>query len=160
MLAMDAIRQWQFNQLKNNIRSYQAILDMSDPDALITYRDGGTGWTVLEVLCHLRDFEVVFMGRVQAMINEYNPPLAFPNPDDLAAQENYMDHTVSDVMSSWQMQRQAYLDLMQTLDEDQWERNGIHPTRGDFTPHDQLFLTTLHDSVHLEQITRILNEKQ
>ena len=160
MLAMDAIRQWQFNQLKNNIRSYQAIVDMNDPETLITYRDGGTGWTVLEVLCHLRDFEVVFTGRIQAMINEDNPALAFPNPDDLAATENYMDNTVADIMASWQMQRQTFLDLMQTLDGEQWERSGIHPTRGAFTPHDQLFLTALHDTIHLEQITRMLNEKR
>lgn len=160
MLAMDDIRQWQYNQLKNNIRSYQSIIDNSDPDALITLRDGINGWTVLEVLCHLRDFEVVFMGRIQAMLTEDNPALAFPNPDTLAAEENYMDNTVVDIMQSWQTHRQAHLDLMQTIAEAQWERTGVHPTRGAFTPHDQLFLTALHDTIHMEQITRILNEKK
>ena len=160
MVAIDVRRQWQYNQLQNNIRSIQSIIDMNNPDALTTYRDTGTGWTVLEVICHLRDYETLFTERVQAMIKEDNPNLVNPNPDELAIENEYMAQNVQDVMDTWHDSRLALIDLFMSLDDEQWQRTGVHPRRGEYTSSDQLALTTLHDTVHIEQITRILNEKR
>lgn len=52
-----------------------------------------------------------------------------------------------------------HLAFLAARSESDWERRAQHPTRGPFTLHDQIFLTSLHDSLHIEQITRILKEK-
>lgn len=151
---------WQFTQLENNIKTVESIIAMSDPQALTTYRDGGTGWTVLEVVCHLRDFEAVYGERMHLAVDQDNPLLPFPNPDDMARERRYGEQTVGDALAEWKARRAGLLAFLRARSESDWERPAQHPTRGTLTLHDQLTLETLHDTIHLEQMTRILNEKR
>jgi hypothetical protein len=63
VLPSSTIRGWYLEQLRKGLQTTDSILkNVSQHDAT-TYRDGGTGWTVLEVICHLRDFESVYHER-------------------------------------------------------------------------------------------------
>lgn len=154
------LRTWQYTQMENGLKTMTAFVRVTPSADLTSYKDGGTGWTVVQVLCHLRDFEAVFLERMRLMETQDNPALPFPQPDALAAEKAYADQNVHEVLREFAANRAAYLEYMKGLDESVWERKGIHPVRGEFTPHDQLFLTTHHDILHLEQMTRILAEKK
>ncbi|MGJ3239305.1 MAG: DinB family protein [Anaerolineae bacterium] len=159
-MLIDAIRNWQLSQLEKNIATIKHTVQDVSETALKSYRDQGTGWTALEVLCHLRDFEKLFLERIHLTVNRDNPPLPFPDPNALADELNYNADNPSLVFSHWSALRREQLEFLQKRAESDWERPAQHPTRGHFTLHDQLFLTAWHDANHIEQITRILYEKQ
>lgn len=160
MLPMQAIRNWQLSVLKNAQLSIQYILEATDRESLTTYRDGGDGWTALEVLGHLRDFEAVFYERINLAKTHDMPDLPFPDPNQLALANAYNTHDAWDIYAAWVANRQRLLDYMASFSEEDWERPAKHPTRGIMTIHDQLFLMAWHDLNHLEQMTRTLRERK
>lgn len=159
-MKLEAIRGWQFQRLDLGIETVDSLLAVSDHAALRTYRDGGEGWTVVQVLGHLRDFEAVFLERAQLTVTADNPALPFPDPDELAHTNAYQQTPWQDHLAAWRTARKDFLAFLRARSEADWERVAQHPTRGALTLHDQLFLATLHDGIHLEQITRILKEKR
>ncbi|MBZ0307887.1 MAG: DinB family protein [Anaerolineae bacterium] len=153
------LRKWQFSQLQNavNVIGY-LVHSVSEQDAT-TYRDGGQGWTVTEVMCHLRDYEMVYMERVRLTVEQDFPDLLSPNPDELAVQNNYQNDNLLEVYQAWVAHRQALLAYLQPLDDSAWERAANHPTRGRLDLNHQLALIAWHDLNHLEQMTHILEQK-
>ena len=160
MDELPVIRDWQFELLLKLRRSVRHTLEMAPREALRKYRDSGTGWTVAEVLCHLRDFEGVFLERAKLTVREDFPDLPFPDPERLAIELRYAQEDAWKAFEDWHRRREAYVDFLQNLPEAAWARQGNHPTRGPMTLNQQLFLTSWHDLNHMEQITRILSEKR
>lgn len=161
MTNLARIREWQFEALEKSLRSVDSIVQAADRDGLVRWRDGGSGWTVGEVICHLRDFDAIFSERARLTLGEELPHLPFPNPDALAAEHHYAAEPPAVALASWRTARHAYLALHRALvDEQQWERVGIHPRRGHMTLTDQFMLTLTHDVNHLEQIARIIAEQK
>lgn len=151
---------WHFNQLENNIKTVEWFVRLNDREAMTTFRDGGTGWTVTGVLCHLRDFESVLLARVRVTAEQENPTLPFPNPDELAAQNRYDEQDPFEALEAWKARRPDYLAFLRSRSLDEWDRLAQHPVRGPMTMLDQMYLSTMHDTIHLEQMTRILYERK
>jgi|SRR5688572_2604831 uncharacterized damage-inducible protein DinB len=154
------VRGWQFTQLENNLKSVEWLLRTTDAQARITFRDGGSGWTALETLCHLRDFEKVFLQRARLTVEQDNPALPFPKPDDVAAEGRYNEQDFEAALAEWKSNRATLIGYLKERSDADWERPAAHPTRGSLTLFDQLFLTAMHDTVHMEQMTRTLHEKK
>lgn len=152
--------QWQYGFLKNSLLTVKHILQNTPPEYLTSFRDDGTGWTVTEALCHLRDFEDVFFVRAQMTVTEKLADLPFPDPDQLAIDNRYAEQEPQEVYAVWASHRENFLSFLQERSEDDWKQVAIHPKRGHFTLYDQLILTPWHDMNHLEQITRILAEQK
>lgn len=157
MQPLAVYRAWAISALEHNLASAGHIVATTDPRAMTTFRDGGDGWTPLEVLAHLRDFEAVFHERALLTLSEDLPALPFPNPDELARDRHYNSQPIDEVLATWRETRAAFLATLAAIpDEATWERAGHHPTRGRFTLNDALFLAVWHDSNHLDQILRTL----
>ncbi len=154
------IRQWQMQKMRLNFYAISQIMTRIRDDEMTRFRDGGGGWTVLEVLCHLRDFEAVFLDRAKVTVEGDNPVLPFPDPDALAEAQSYNTQDWREALAIWQERRDAYIAYLAACAESDWERPAQHPKRGPFTLHDQLFLHAFHDTVHLEQMMRILAEQR
>lgn len=159
-MLIETVRGWQYNIMGYTVRTVESILSAADPNALTTYRDGGDGWTAVEVLGHLRDFETVIFQRARLTVEEDMPALPFPDPDALAREHEYNGQPWRTLLAEWQQERADCLAYWQARTEADWGRPALHPRRGRLTLFDQLFLTTQHDSLHLEQMTRILAEKR
>jgi uncharacterized damage-inducible protein DinB len=160
MQSPTVIRNWQIDQLRKNIRIIGRAIETADPQEATTYRDGGDGWTVLEVMCHLRDFEQVFLDRLCLTVDEEFPDLPVPNPDLMAQENNYMAQHLDAAYAEWTQRRNALLGYVATLGDDAWAREAKHPVRGSMSLNDQIMLTVYHDNNHLEQIVKILAEKK
>jgi len=119
-------------------------------------RDGEDGWNVLEIVCHLNDYEQIFIERLRMMLDQDRP--AFPAYDQNAlVVENQYDAQQFDlVVTSWISRRAAHVRMLEALTPEQWERRGIHPSFGEMSVLDESINATLHDVNHLEQITRVL----
>lgn len=158
-MLINEIRGWQLSQLNKGISILSHILaNVSDEDMRML-SDGEEGWTTLEVLCHLRDFEKVFLDRARLTVQQDNPVLPFPDPEILVFENGYNEDDPKAVLRDWTQLRQDHHIFLSDCADDVWERPAKHPTRGNFTLHDQLFLSVWHDTNHFEQILRILSQK-
>lgn len=143
----------------NTLAVLSYILEDVDPARATTLRDpndGDKGWTTLEVLCHLRDYDRIFLDRARLMVAEPNPHLPGYDHEKLAVERRYNEQDPAAVLAELQASRAEFIAFFEALDGAQWQRAGIHPERGRFTMDDALMQVGQHDAIHLEQITRIL----
>lgn len=164
MQPMATIRAWHIDQMREALTVYRHIIINTTQADASTYRDGDDGWTVVAVMCHLRDFEAVFYERARLTLEHDQPDLPFPDPDVLASERDYAAQDLRMAYDAWAVKREAHLALLQAQHDAAnadllWERAAKHPTRGDFTLHDQLFLTVRHDMMHLAQMGKILAQR-
>jgi uncharacterized damage-inducible protein DinB len=159
-MNIENARSWQFSHMENALKSFEYIVNITKPDDMTLYRDSGEGWSVVAVLCHLRDWEALFLHRAKITVEQENPDLPFPKPDDVAVEKHYFEQDPQTVLSEWKAHRANLMAYFRGRTESDWERPAVHPVRGVFTLHDQLFIIAQHDMLHMEQATRILLEKR
>jgi hypothetical protein len=137
----------------------QGIFAAADPAEIVTLRDpddGPRGWTPLEVLCHLRDFDEFFLGRARMMLAERHADLPGYDHERLAVERAYNSQAPADVLAALTESRGRAIEFYQALTATGWSRTGIHPARGYFTMTDAVMQVGLHDATHIEQIVRTL----
>jgi hypothetical protein len=149
---------WLVSSLRKSHLVFLAVVgDISQEEAQ-QLRDGPDGWTVLEIVCHVRDYQEIFMERVRRMIEEDQPTL---KPYDAAAREalvinnRYAEQDLRAVCRDFLQTRQRLIDYVAALKPAQLLRVGNHPMSGEIDPTVELFHTVMHDMDHAEQIARI-----
>jgi uncharacterized damage-inducible protein DinB len=157
---MADVRKRQLGQLRMAVTLARQIAESAPPEALAAYRDGGSGWTVLEVIGHLCDFDAVFEERARLTLTRDMPALAFPDPNPLVIAGGYNAQPLAAVLGAWQAARDSLIAVFAAVPEDAWDRAGVHPTRGPYSLDDQLLYTPYHDMDHLGQIVKILRERR
>jgi hypothetical protein len=160
MLPMEVIRARQFDQLRKNPTVVGYLMHTIPPEGLTLYRDGGEGWTFLEALCHLRDYDTIFLERARLIMEQEYPDLPRPAPDQLAVERRYNEQDPEAVYEDWVERRAGFLSYLEGIEGDDWERAGDYPSRGRYTVNDVLIAASWHDTNHIEQMARILGEKQ
>jgi uncharacterized damage-inducible protein DinB len=131
-----------------------AIAGLSD--AALGARPDPTNWSAKEVICHIRDIEESFMARFQALMVMDEPTFLPVEPDRWAADRQYARHDAALALQAFQMRRDETLKYLRGLGATQWERGGIHATRGRMTVKDFVALMAWHDDNHLDQLKRAL----
>jgi len=132
------------------------ILRNVSDDQARELRDGPDGWSVIEVLCHLRDFDEIFHSRALMMLEREQPQLPAYDHEGMAVDRAYQRETVVDAYDALKNSRARFLEFFERLRPEQWARGGVHPERGRFSMTAALMQVSAHDLDHLEQITRIL----
>jgi uncharacterized damage-inducible protein DinB len=145
-------------------KSYQilgmTISDVSQEQAQ-ELKDGPDGWSILEIMCHVRDFQEIFMTRATRMLNEDMPILV---PVDAAAREAmvveraYANQDLFATYHDYVTTRKHFIELLSNIEDSQLDRRGIHPVTGEVDVTTPLFHTILHDADHTEQIARVLGK--
>ena len=160
MANMTDIRKRHVWLMRNTLEITQHILaDVTQADAT-TYRDSGDGWTVLETLCHLRDFEIVAQQRANMMIEQDMPDLPIFYHEELVTERDYNGQNLQEVLADLVEKRMAFREWFKALSAEQWERGGNHPERDSFSMTDAVMQVGQHNATHIEQMLRILREKQ
>lgn len=132
------------------------ILEGLTPDEVVRATDGPDGWSVLFIVCHLRDYETIFLERVQRAVEEDKPQLAYRSNDDLIRDNDYANQDFNEVMTHLTSLRQSTLAYIRPLTDEQLARTAIHPVWGENTALDYIVNIALHDIDHTEQIIRAL----
>lgn len=134
------------------------VLKVLSQEQVTTLTDGAEGWSILEVTCHLRDFDGYFRGRAEMMRDQDYPTLPAYDHEALAIEQAYNDQDMAYVHDSLVQSRHQTIAFFKSLTPQQWDRAGVHPERGHFTMLDAVIQVSHHDIDHIEQITRILEE--
>jgi uncharacterized damage-inducible protein DinB len=126
-----------------------------------TIKDGPDGWTVLEIMCHLRDYQEIFFGRIKQILEEYKP--TFKTYDEkarmaLVVENDYANQNLRNVYDDYGSTRLELIKILSSLEDEQWERLGNFPGLGEVDISVPIYHTMFHDSIHIEQIGRILRQ--
>ncbi len=112
---------------------------------------------MLEIACHLRDVEQLFVERYGKMANHDRPALRMMNQDELAAALKYNEDDPAAVLREFSALRQETVAVLSALAHQSWQRIGLHAKRGEFSIAAHVDMHLSHDANHLNQI-RALRE--
>ena len=151
-------------RLIDNLHKNGAILThilqgIAQSDAA-SWRDGVDGWTVLDVMCHLRDYEDIFRERGELMMGDSVP--TYPVYDHLAmvVEREYHAQDLLSVLAEFMASREKTAVFFTNFTASDWDRTGNHVEQGLFTMSSLAAHIVWHDSNHIEQMTRIIAESQ
>ena len=152
-------RSWMISNLKKSYQILGMALHGVTQEQAETLRDGEDGWTILEIMCHVRDYQEMFMERAQAMLTEDNPHLTPFDADfreAMITEREYAKQNLLEVFKDYVETRQTFITLVESLDDVDLDRIGTHPMTGTIAVATPIYHTTLHDADHTEQIARVL----
>jgi len=145
--------------MKNTMEILTHILRNTTQEQATTLRDGVEGWTILEIVCHLRDFDGFFLGRAKMMLEQDVPTLPAYDHEAIAIEQNYNSQDLAYVHDQLTTSRKTFVEFFKSLNEEDWTRTGIHPESGEINLLDSLMQVGHHDIDHIEQITRLLERE-
>ncbi len=114
-------------------------------------------WSVIEVIQHLADSDLVFSYRLKMMLTEDKPRLQGYDQDGWAGVLHYREVPLELALDQLRGVRTANLHVLRRLSPSQLERVGLHTERGPESVGFLLKLMGAHDLVHRRQIDRILS---
>jgi hypothetical protein len=146
-------------QLISQIRELPARLSAAvaglSPEALTTPYLAGE-WTVAQNVHHVADAHISAISRIKLILTEDHPTLKTYDQDDWA---NLPDSTTADLRASLLILEglhARWATLLESLTEEQFQRVGVHPERGDLTIDRLVTIYSGHGAAHLDQIARTL----
>jgi hypothetical protein len=113
-------------------------------------------WSVIEVIQHLADAELVISFRVRMVLIEEQPELQAYDQDRWAKELRYVEVPLEVALAQLRGLRAANLRLWRTLTPEQRQRTGLHSERGPESIDLIVRMMAGHDLVHRRQIDRIL----
>ena len=113
-------------------------------------------WSVVEVIQHLADSDLVAGFRIRMVLSEERPLLQGYDQDRWASELRYREVPLALAVDQLRSLRAANLHLWKQLTPQQLERVGLHAERGPESVGHILRLMGGHDLVHRQQIDRIL----
>jgi hypothetical protein len=114
-------------------------------------------WSVLQVIQHLADSDLVMGYRIRITLTQDRPPLPGYDQDQWAREFHYDQVPLTLALDQLRALRMANLHLWTSLTPAQLRRVGLHAERGPESVDHLLRLLGAHDLVHRRQIDRILS---
>jgi hypothetical protein len=112
-------------------------------------------WSVLEVVAHLADSEIVLGWRFRHMLGDREPQISGYDQDAWAERFHYRDADLDTALALFRAVRASNLRLLRAASPADLERVGNHAERGRESVGQLLELVAAHDLVHRRQIDRI-----
>jgi uncharacterized damage-inducible protein DinB len=114
-------------------------------------------WSILEILCHMRDMErEAYIERYTRILSEDEPKLPDLNGEAIAVLRAYRSQKAPEVVREWVALRRQTLQLLRKAGKAQWARAGVHATAGRLTMEDLIQRHAVgNDTAHLGQIEAI-----
>ncbi len=127
------------------------------PKKLLLWRPAPGKWSILEIVCHMRDMErEAYLGRYERILAENDPKLPDIEGEALAIERDYRSQGLSAVLRDWAGLRKQSLKLLKGVKGPDWQRVGVHSTAGRLSMEDLLRRHAVgNDEAHLGQIDAI-----
>ena len=90
-------------------------------------------WSTLELVCHIADFEPVYVDRMKRIIAQHEPTLFGGDPDLFASKLAYHERDISEELALIEACRSHMTRILRTLPPEAFERVGIHNENGPMT---------------------------
>jgi DinB superfamily len=139
-------------------RTVRTLVEPLTNDEVRFKPDPGT-WSVLEIVCHLGDEEVLDF-RTRARLTLEDPAAAWPpiDPERWAIDRKYNERDPREALAFFETERAVSIAWLRSLASPDWSRTHQHPTIGPMAAGDVLVSWAAHDALHLAQIARRLQD--
>jgi DinB superfamily len=127
------------------------------PKSVLTWAPAPGKWSIVEIVCHMRDMERdAYLARYQRILSEDNPALPDIDGDRYSLENAYRTQKLSDALREWSRLRRECLKTISKAKRADWERSGVHETAGPLSLYDLLKRQAIgNDEAHLGQIEDI-----
>jgi hypothetical protein len=124
-------------------------------DADLRWRPPNGNWSILEIVCHLRDEETEDFGKRLRLTLE-DPSLPWPgiDPEGWAREREYNDQDFGTAVDAFAAARQQSVAWLRGLKNPAWTNTYEHPIAGELSAGDLLAAWAAHDQLHLRQIAK------
>lgn len=137
-------------RLRSQLEAVVTILGDASLEALAR-RPAGGKWSAHENLAHLARHHEVMLERLRLILNEERPQLARYRAEDDPEWERWRALPLDEVLSLLRAQREGIVRLVDSLDEEDLRRVGVHPVLGALDVLEWLEFFLLHEGHHLYQ---------
>ena len=148
---MDAARRSALiEQYKDGYLAVRAALDQLSGEELDA-RPTPDGWTPREIAHHLADSETTSFIRLRRLLAEDHPAILSYDEEEFARRLHY-DRPIASSLEVFRAVRVASAELLGSLSEDEWAREGTHNESGRYTVEDWLEIYASHAHNHAAQM--------
>jgi uncharacterized damage-inducible protein DinB len=128
----------------------------SAPKDRLSKRPAPGKWSVIEILAHLADVEIVQGFRIRLILGSSGTAIQGFDQDAWARYSFYPSHDVALSLDGYRVNRERTVRLLQSLPNEMWENFGLHSERGKETVRRVSEMMAGHDLNHLGQIQALL----
>ena len=114
------------------------------------------GWCLLAIAVHLRDVERQTSQQFETILRRPFAPIRTVDLDDIPFPEDYEYVSIEEAVSGFAYARQETSYSLWGLSPEEWERQAVHPYRGEVALIDLVRDLYKHDLEHLWQARRML----
>jgi hypothetical protein len=126
------------------------------PRSRLDRKAGALDWSAAMVLAHLADAEIVYAMRIKLILSEDRPHLVPYDENAWTDRSARVEDDAKDTMARWRLQREHNVRLLESLEDAEWRRAGVHAQRGEMSIRHVAGLMAEHDRGHLDQLRRAL----
>jgi Protein of unknown function (DUF664). len=122
-------------------------------EAEIDFRPDPDRFTLREVVAHLADWEPIWLGRMEVMVQQEDPHLPGYDEGQFALDHDYAHAELAGQLATFREARARTVAFLSALPRAEWTgRTGRHDEWGRVTIYDLAALVCGHDGYHLRQI--------
>jgi hypothetical protein len=142
--------------LKSTGETLKGLLSQVSVAQAKSAKGGDENWSVVEVICHLRDAEEISLQRMQTMRDQDRPKITGYDQEALARERNYNETNLYAALNAFIVFRERRIAALSALSSEEWERSGEHNEFGRITIFAHTLHKVSHDAIHCAQIARQL----
>jgi len=144
--------------LRSTPETLKGLLSQVSAAQARSAKGGDENWSVVEVVCHLRDAEEIGFQRMQVMRDQDYPKIAGYDQEALARDRNYNETDLHAALNAFIGFRERHTAALSALSAEEWDRTGEHNEFGRITIFAHTLHKVSHDAIHCAQIARQLAE--
>jgi len=112
-------------------------------------------WSACEIIHHLADSEMTSAMRLRQLLTEEHPVIHGYDEAFYARRLNYNERDIAPALEAFRAARSTTLQILKTMTEADWQRQGWHTESGLYSAEKWLRLYAAHAHNHASQIRRL-----
>lgn len=126
------------------------------PESILRYKPSSGKWSILEIVAHLADMEILYAYRMRQIVADEKPTIAPIDQDAWARNLGYRDEQAPELVAQFGLTRHHNLKLLRRLKPSELEKSAFHPElKRQVRLAEMVEMLAGHGPNHLEQIERL-----
>jgi DinB superfamily len=158
MVAQEEIDRLLFRLSEVTLRITRAVEICNEAELHAATSEGG--WSVVDILAHIRASDDVVAYRAYVLLTRDNPMLFAYDERRWAEVARYAPLDIRSSLTLYALRRGELVNMLRHTNLDDWQRSGIHEESGPVSLLDVVTFLVEHEEEHLAQLEAMHNEQE